>query len=115
MQINSNMSPREAFRFYGQLPESLIEQLLDDSEFAEENQNAIPLIYEAKAQFPNEDFAQDIISELQFIAKRLRGNNREELLDTIRNLEKLQSEIARESEYGHRELASALAILETPT
>lgn len=112
MYINSNLSPREAFRIHGNLPTDMIEQLITESEYAEESQSVVPSIYEAKAQFLGEDFAQDIIDELEFFVKRLRGDNRKELQEIILKLADLQIEITRSSEYGRNELVDALKVLE---
>jgi hypothetical protein len=43
----------------------------------------VPYAQEASAQFPAEDFLSDQVSALQEFAKRLRGDNKKDLLHII--------------------------------
>jgi hypothetical protein len=69
-------------------------------------------IDEAKAQFPNEYFANEEMRDLVALAKRTRGETRAALLATINMLQSRIDEQARASEYGLDELCKALKALE---
>ncbi len=112
MYINSNLSPREAFRIYGQLPEQIINRLIDHNEACEDIADCAANIREASSQFPEEDFLSETISDLQKIVKRIRGENKTDLQVAIDALEEIQLTFSRATEYGRKELNEALTVIE---
>ena len=113
MNIDINtLSPHEAYRITGQLTQAHIESLLEVADLSEKASSVESGICEAKAQFPDEGFLQDIISDLQTFAKRLRGENRADLLAIAEQLEQTQLETFQSTEYGLEQLNDALKDLE---
>ena len=71
-------------------------------------------IDEAMAQFPDEDFADDVIGSLIALSKHLRGENRAELLKIMGELQNLADQVALSAEYGIDELRKASVNLAAP-
>ena len=79
---------------------------LDAAELREESiDSACTYIQEAKGSMPSEDFLQDLIN--QCLAMGQGRVTKAEVLAFCSDLEDLQSEIARSSEYGLEQLAKA--------
>jgi len=114
MYINSNMTPREAFKFYGKLPDDWIESLIEDQEMLYDLNGVSSYIEDALAQYPDEDFieSEGIFDDLREIASNVRGENKSRILAVIEKLEALQLSISRQTEYGAEELRKALATIE---
>jgi len=62
---------------------------------------------EAIGCYPDEGFLSRHLIDLQALSKRLRGENREELLRIVAALEEDESAAVREGEYGRAELRKA--------
>lgn len=109
----SNMTPREEFRINGTLCEKTIESLIEHHE--DENglqvDGAKVYVNEANGCFPQEDFLTTVTADIRTIANRLRGRNKDELLELVQRLEQIESEINQQSEYGHSELKKAIECL----
>jgi hypothetical protein len=78
----------------------LLAELADYEARNENNEDAIAQLADLSALFPDEDFAQEVIRDLQVIAKRLRGDNRTDLLQAIEALGSLQTEIGNAAGEG---------------
>lgn len=83
----TNMTNEECFRLHNTLPADRIAKLLDESA-NKVDPDDIPFD-EILAQFPEEDFASTIETRLQELTKRLRGDNRTELMSIIESLQDL--------------------------
>jgi len=101
--IPINMTSREAYAQYGALTDERMEALFDAEELAENNTNDYH-IQEAIAQYPDEDFLEGTINNLQTICKKLKGNNKDFLTAAILRLEQIQFTQERATEYGLEEL-----------
>lgn len=109
----SSMTPREEFRLNGTLCEKTIEALIvqHEDESGLQIESAKVYVKEAKGCFPEEDFLTSVRSEIRTIANRLRGRNKDELLELVEQLGNIESEINQQSEYGNDELKKALECL----
>lgn len=109
----SSMTPREEFRLNGTLCEKTIEALIIRHEDENDLQIESAKVYvkEAKGCFPEEDFLTSIRAEIRTIANRLRGRNKDELLQLVEQLGDVESTINQQSEYGNDELKKALECL----
>lgn len=83
----TNLTNEEYFRLHNTLPVDRIAELLDENANKVER-DEIPFD-DILAQFPEEDFTSTIETRLQELAKRLRGDNRAELLSIIESLQDL--------------------------
>lgn len=110
----SSMTDREYFLQHGTLSLERIEQLLDQHEAGAAIDTAAVLIKigEARAQYPEEDFAHSIVSRLQTLTKHVRGANREELQGIIESFEDLLQCQFNSTDYAMSELRDAANILD---
>ena len=106
--ISSNMTPKEHLKIYGSLPLSEIEARVDRiEEIDAQDLSDIEIhINEAKAQFPEEDALSPMLKRIAALTKRMRGDNREELVAILYELETIQdtqshTEGARPVDYAH--------------
>ena len=83
----SNLSNEEHYRMFGTLPADRIEALLDASDKLESLDGIEAHVSEARCQFPAEDFLVPVQDRLHDLAKRLRGDNRQEVLSIIEQLD----------------------------
>lgn len=109
----SSMTPREEFRLNGTLCEKTIEALIvqHEDESGLQIESAKVYVKEAKGSFPGEDFLTTVRNDIRTIANRLRGRNKDELLELVEKLGEIESEVSREAEYGGSELKKALECL----
>ena len=113
MCINySSLSAKEHFRLNGQVPEDMLETLLDRAGALESLGGLDAHLSEANICFPGEDFLEPIRWELQELHKTLRGANREKLGGILESLDDLAQCIFNESDYGIDELRKALNIIQ---
>lgn len=96
----------------GSLSEARCLELINLSEQVPIYEDAIVKVEEARGQFPAEDFTSSISDRLHNIAKRLRGDNKSDLLNVIEALDDLAQCTFYATEYGRSELHDALKILE---
>ncbi len=97
----------------GALSEDRTEQALADLQQAQsmDVRGYVPYAEEARSGFSNEDFMQEEVSDLHYFAKRLRGNNKEELLQYIENIENKLQELRGQVEYGNEQLSKIIAAI----
>jgi hypothetical protein len=102
----SNMTHAEYFYLNGKLSEQRTEQLLSalhDAQAFDVREYA-SYAQEAQSGFPEEDFLAEHTSDLHHFAKRLRGENKKELLAIIERLIQTESDVAQSGEYGYDQL-----------
>lgn len=111
----SNLTHKEYFRLHGSLPPERCELLLHDTDAgaAVDAAGALAHISEARGQFPAEDFASEIVTQLQALRANLRGSNRDKLGQIIESLEDLLQCQFNASDYGLSELREAEKCLKT--
>ena len=113
MGINySNLSAKEHFRLNGQVPEDMLETLLDRAGALESLGGLDAHLSEAKGCYPAEDFIEPIRWQLQELHKTLRGANREKLGGILESLDDLAQCIFNQTDYGRDELRKALNIIQ---
>lgn len=105
---------QERFAYFGNDPKAAILGELADRSNAEDLFSGIEsYVDEAHAAYPEEDFAGDVISDLQTFAKRLRGENRADLLAIANTLTELQHQQFLSTDHGREELSKIRMILGT--
>jgi len=107
-----NLTPAEQYRINGTLSAETIESLLETSEALEKAQDITGQLSEALGCYPAEDFLASFIDDLHKLAKRLRGDNRDEAMRLIESAEDLQQCVFNEGDYGRSELREARKTLE---
>lgn len=103
-----SLTPREHWRLYGRLPEDAIEDLLDAQERKEQVAGVAPYIKEAMGQFPAEDFLSQVINRVHALARKVRGDNREEALAIAEVLDDVAQTTFYAADHGRSELRNAL-------
>lgn len=106
-----SLTPREHLKLHGALPASQLEDLIDWRERTEDVADSTAYLDEARGQFPAEDFLSGPIERLHAIAKRLRGDNRSDLLAIIESLDDVAQCTFNAADYGRSELDKAKASL----
>lgn len=102
------LSAEEQYRLHGNLTPEHIEELLDAGALVEDMGDVTPRLEEAKAQYPEEDFLEPILSKLRDLVKTTRGANRDDLQTLIVEVEALQLSTHQSSEVGLDELNKAI-------
>ena len=105
MDLGHTAANSEIYRVTGTLPAERIEALLELDSV--DLSGVIVHIQEARGSFPGEDSLASIIEDLTALAKHMRGENQKELRSIIERADSLQSELARDAEYGLEELTKA--------
>lgn len=100
MKQFSSLSAREEFALSGTLSNETIESLLDIAD----DRSEVPTIGDVCAGFPDEDFLAGIIERLHAFSKRLRGENRADLLGIIESLDDVAQCTFNSADYGRSEL-----------
>lgn len=108
MLYSSNMTHEEFYRVNGTLTPERIDSMFEKCDEAEAWQDLTPCIQEAHSCFIEEDFLQKEILKLQAFAKRLRGDNKAELLQLIEDMEGEITQAIASAEYGVSELNKCL-------
>lgn len=115
----SSLTIKEHFNLHGSLPTATIEQLVDDladrGPVNEAAEAATVYMGEASGQFPAEDFLSAVTGKLQDLAKRLRGNNKAELLGIIESMDDIAQTTFNAADYGREQLGLAKTELEKLT
>jgi hypothetical protein len=108
---SSNLTHEEYFHLNGALSKERTEQLITELEEAQafDVREYASEAQEACAGFPEEDCLQQCILDLQDFAKRLRGENKKDLLMLVEALQHMQSEIASNAEYGYSKLSKIIS------
>lgn len=110
---SSGMSNAEFYRLNGTMTDERIETLLGAEAAAADRGSVVSDLDEVKAGFPDEDCASALIDRMQQLAKRLRGDNRTELLALVDGLLTLQTSLANNAECGCEKLKDAIRALDT--
>ena len=87
-------------------------ELLDLTEKVEELDGLDGTVREAKGQYPNEDFLQDVIRRLEVLGKTTRGENRNEVFAILSMVQEIQRDVHGSTEYGLSELEKVEKALE---
>jgi len=106
----SNMTAAEHLRINGTLPIELAEQLVEYPERLEALEGIDAYMSEAMGQYPEEDFLSDPISRLHALAKRVRGDNRDEVLAIIEQLDDIAQTTFNSADYGRDELRKGIKL-----
>jgi hypothetical protein len=106
---SANMTHAEHYRLNGTLSPARCEELIEIADAVDRTVDLTSGIDEALRQYPNEDFLQEAITDLGYLARGLRGANRTMCKDVIDTLELLQTETNYAAEYGREELRKVLA------
>lgn len=112
MSVFSSLSPQETYRMHGRLTRAQIENLLDQEQKYKQLEGIDACVSEAMAQFPAEDFLEDIKSRLNELSKKLRGDNREALAGIIESIDDLAQCTFYATDYGRSELNKVEKALE---
>ena len=115
MYVASNMTLAEEFRMNGALSADSIESLIEREALLDGLNGIEVKIKEGMTQFPAEDFLQGPIKRLHQLAKKLRGDNRSEVLAIIESLDDIAQCTFNSADYGRSELKDALKIYEDAT
>jgi hypothetical protein len=103
----TNLTNEEYYRLNGTLSAERIESLLNITANVDDSSPAA-YIEEAMGTFPKEDFLESVIKKVRAVAKRVRGDNKDDLDQILLDLEDLQSSVNNNSDYGRSELDNAL-------
>ena len=109
----SNMTHEEYFRVNGKLSEQRTEQLLStlDEAQAFDVREFASYAQEAQAGFPEEDFLADVISDLHYLAKNMRGDNKKQMLHIINKLDDIAQCQFNAADYGCEQLHKIIATI----
>ena len=102
MSLLTNWEPcsltnREAYRKFGYLSPGRMEYLIELAERFDPEAMDPAVLGDAAGQYPDEDFLQEAIDELTRVAKAIDS---ERLNDLVTQLEEIQDEQVRATEYG---------------
>ena len=115
MNYASNMTPHEAFRVLGTLPNHVIEDLLEQIEGQPDVEAAVVHIREARHPFSAEDFLADVIKDVAELRTKVRGANKD-LADRIAaKLDDIAQTVFNACDHADDELNNALKALGEPT
>lgn len=108
---SSNLTHAEYFHLNGNLSLERVENVLDDLHQAQDMdvREYADYAQEARAGFAEEDFLQEEISDLHYFAKRLRGDNKKDLITYIEAIENKLQELRGQVEYGNEQLSNIIA------
>lgn len=111
----SNLTHAEYYHLNGMLSEQRTEALLRDYEEAQASDvcEYANEAQEACAGFPEEDFLAEHTSDLYHFAKRLRGDNKKELLEIVARLVQTESDVVSSAEYGYDKLRGIIATIKS--
>lgn len=106
----SNMTAEEHLRMNGTLPLDMMEELAGYPAKLEALESVEHYMSETMGQFPAEDFLSDPITRLQALAKRVRGDNRDEVLAIIEQLDDIAQTTFNAADYGRDELRKGIKL-----
>ena len=110
---SSNLTHAEYFHLNGQLSTERTEQLVTELEQAQsfDVREFASYAQEATAGYPSEDFMHEQVSDLHYFAKRLRGDNKQELLRIIEAIDDALQCQFNASDYGRSELHKIISVI----
>jgi len=102
----SNMTYAEYYHLNGMLSAERTESILStlDAAQALDVREYASYAQEAQGGFPAEDFLSEVIEELQAMAKRLRGDNKDSLQHIISKLDDIAQCQFNAADYGREQL-----------
>lgn len=109
----SHLSHEEYVHLNGALSAERTEQILSeyDEAIAMDVREFAPYAQEARAGFAEEDFLQEDVNDLYAFAKRLRGENKKDLLSYIEAIEFKLQELRNSVEYGNEQLSKIISTI----
>lgn len=110
-----SLTPREHMKLHGALPADQLEDLIDWQERTADVSDVACHLTEAGGQYPAEDFLSGPIARLHALAKKIRGDNRSDLLAIIEALDDVAQTTFSAADYGRSELHKAKTSLEELT
>lgn len=107
---SSNLSHAEYFHLNGNLSVERTEQALNDLHEAQsfDVREYAPYAQEARSGFVQEDFLLPEIGSLRDFSKRLRGDNKKELLEYIEAIENELQQLQSSQEYAQEQLENII-------
>jgi hypothetical protein len=102
-----SVTPHELLKLHGALPVSQLEDLIDWQERSADVSDVAYHLDEARGQYPTEDFLAGVIERLHTLAKRVRGDNRSDVLAIIESLDDVAQTTFNAADYGRSELDKA--------
>lgn len=108
------LTDEEYFRVHGTLNTARIEGLLRMAVCVEGSEAVCPMIQDAIASFPDEDFLEPVISKLKVLWNKIPHQHRGELTRITAELEEVQTATLQSAEYGREQLESAESLLYIP-
>ena len=102
--VLGNMSNQEAMNTFGGLPTDRIEKLIDMEILLGNVTLESYELSEAGAQYPEEDFLENVIEQIMELESLVRGHNRDLAVEIREALEEIQTTTARATEYGLEKL-----------
>lgn len=111
----SNLTHAEYFHLNGKLSEDRTEAILSNLHDAEtlDVREYASYAQEACSGFPDEDFLADVISDLHYLAKNMRGNNKEQMLHIINKLDDIAQCQFNAADYGREQLHKIICTVKT--
>lgn len=101
------LSDEEYFRVHGTLNVARIGGLLRMAVCVEGSEAVCPMIQDAIASFPDEDFLEPVITKLKVLWNKIPHQHRGELIRITTELEELRTASQQFAEYGREQLESA--------
>jgi hypothetical protein len=108
------LTDEEYFRVHGTLNVARIEGLLRMVVCVEGSEAVRPMIEDAIASFPDEDFLEPVITKLRALWNKIPDRHRSELTRITAELEEVQTATWRSAEYGVEQLESAESLIYIP-
>lgn len=108
----NTLSPEDNYRINGTLPAHQIEELLRYADLAETLCSVDATLCDIDGG-PEEDFAADVLADLDKIADGMRaGPRRDKLREAIAALEELQLTVGRATEFNNEGIKKARALID---
>lgn len=111
MLVSSNASAEEEYRLTGAVTGDRLVELLNIAVVSAETDSVDAYISDAMAQYPAEDFLEELKKSLLALRKNLRGDNRETLGFIIEELDDLALTTFQATDCGRDELNKAAKAL----
>lgn len=112
MYDSVSFTPEEFYKINGAVREKDLDKLFDAPDVREDLSAVKVYASEARAQYPAEDFLEDIKTRLWALHKNLRGNNKETLQNIIEALDDLAQCTFYATEEGRSNLHNITQIVE---
>lgn len=113
--VIGNYTPAEYLKLHGTLPVCVIEEILDKQDQIQDLDGIEAHIQEGMTALTAEDMLAEQVSRLNALAKRLRGDNKQELNAIIESVEDFLQCQFNQADYGRDELKKAIAAIKKAT